>query len=378
MNIARPKYRPVVATGCQGCFVRDVCGGLDGDTYDAFGCYDRCRTVGCCADKDTCDWTCPNNEEVFEKRWAEVGGWLTFDSRQFPRVPVEALRSYIPQIRPGIIRDDPAGSEVVAFQLYEALRAFRKGKGYTRRSPEEFRRRLSLRADAKVLLIGVAPDPPLEGFWSRFKVAHFPELIAEAGVLAITAPNFSSFTNVPRHEMLYNRKRMILVAEAFIAVGVPVIPHFNATHRADWRFWTEFLKRQPDLNCFCKEFQTGNGDREKRDTTIEAMAQMQKNAGRKLHPILVAGRVAMRTVADHFDSFSVVDSEPAMKTIKRRCLVSGPNETPRWKTMKSLPDCSMSRLLDHNVSGYGARIATELTNRKRSRGKRNGHQFPGD
>jgi hypothetical protein len=374
MNIPGPKYRPIVATGCLGCFVRDVCGGLDGNANDAFGCYDRCRTAGCCADKETCDWTCPNNEEVFERRWAEVGGWLTFDSRQFPGVPLDALRSYIPQIRPGIIRDHPVGSEVVAFQLYEALRAFRKGTGYTRRSPAEFRRRLSLRDDAKVLLIGVAPDAPLEGFWSRFKTAQFPELIAEAGVLAITAPNFSSFTNVPRHEMLYNRKRMILVAEAFITVGVPVIPHFHATHHADWAFWTHFLKRQPEVNCFCKEFQTGNSNKERRDSTITAMAQMQKDAGRRLHPIMVAGRVAMRNVAEHFSSFSVVDSEPAMKTIKRRCIVSGPSETPRWTPMKSLPNGSMSRLLDHNISGYGARIATELTNQRRNREKRNERQ----
>ncbi len=374
------KYRPVETAGCHTCFARAGCGGLDGHANEMFGCYDRCRQVGMCADKATCEWTCPNNEKVFWKRWAEVGGWTSFDTMAFPGIPVEILPNYIPQIRPGIKRQKRAAAPVVAYQLYEALRAFRtpNGKGYSKCSPAEFRSRLGLREDAHVLLVGVAPDTRIEGFWSQYRVQHFPELIADAGVLAITAPNFSNFTNVPRHETLYNRKRMILVAETFISRGVPVIPHFNATHFVDWGFWTEFLIRQPELNCFCKEFQTGNREVDKREATINAMAEMQRVVGRELHPILVGGRSAMIGTKNHFQTLSVVDSEPAMKTIKRRCLVSTANQPLRWNPMKSSTNASMSGLLDHNIGAYGARITAELSNRTRSLGTPSVCQRPRD
>ena len=87
---------------------------------------------------------------------------------------------------------------------------------------------------------------------------HLAEIFADLDIAAITPPNFSFFLDVPRPHSLYNRKRMLRVADEFLRHGIPVAPHLNATNEADWDFWISLFRDSPELSVYCKEFQTGN------------------------------------------------------------------------------------------------------------------------
>ena len=52
--------------------------------------------------------------------------------------------------------------------------------------------------------------------------------IANLKFAAVTVPNYSYFTDAPRTDILWNRKRAMIVTEELSAAGALVIPHLNA------------------------------------------------------------------------------------------------------------------------------------------------------
>src|SRR5690606_41634023 len=57
---------------------------------------------------------------------------------------------------------------------------------------------------------------------------------------------------------LFNRRRQLLCLAELHRAGVPIIPHLSAVMPEDWRFWRDFLERNPSLRFVAVEFQTGN------------------------------------------------------------------------------------------------------------------------
>jgi hypothetical protein len=361
--------REILTGGCSGCGLATPCGGL-GKSADLFGCFDRCRsrrttlrvdsrgrpfvgavsrTVPHCANGD-CDWTCPNNPDVFAARWAEVGGLLDFSHEPYLRLDGSTWPCYIPMIRSGPCRRTPLNCSFVALSLYESLRVLRAGNGrYEPTGAVNFRRRLALRDDCKILLVGVGPDATIEGFYRKYRQLDLPRIFAGLGLTAITPPNFSYFLDVPRPHSLYNRKRMLRVADEFLREGVPVAPHFNATNEADWDFWIDLLRQSPGLSVYCKEFQTGNQFRRCYAGTVEQMLRVQDRIGRPLHALLVAGKKTLPGLLPGLQSrqgsFSVIDSDPSMKTNHRQILGDDGS-----KSITAVAGACLSRLLDHNIT----------------------------
>lgn len=67
-----------------------------------------------------------------------------------------------------------------------------------------------------------APDPLLEGLWSRGSFER--NLPAELGVDFAIAPDFSVYWDDPRREQEYAIARSLYVCEQWTAAGVPMIP----------------------------------------------------------------------------------------------------------------------------------------------------------
>ena len=374
-SMSNPSQRVILTEGCDGCEHLPQCGGLI--TPDWFGCFDRCRnrvtpphrdvngepltglksrTKPQCA-TGSCDWTCPNNPDIFAERWAEVGGLFDFGHETYLPLNGDSWPHYIPMIRSGPPRTKPLNCTFVALSLYESLR-FLKGKrgGYESPGRVEFRRRLALRDDCRILLIGVGPDAMIEGFYAKFRDLRLAEVIADLDVVAITPPNFSFFLDVPRPHSLYNRKRMLRVADEFLRHGVQVAPHFNAATTADWDFWAELLRDSPELSVYCKEFQTGNRRKVHYERTVGHMNRLQDQIGRALHPLLVAGKNPMPGLLQNHPSFTVIDSDPSMKTNHRQIFSRG-----QWRTIRAKADSCLTQLLDHNIAVRAGAIQQQLT-----------------
>ncbi len=303
-----------------------------------------------------CDWTCPNNPEIFAQRWAEVDGLFDFSHERYLALDGTSWPRYVPMIRSGPPRLKPLNCTFVALSLYESLRVLRGRKGgYESPGSGEFRRRLALREDCKILLIGVGPDATIEGFYAKFRDLRLAEVFADLDLVAITPPNFSFFLDVPRPHSLHNRKRMLRVADEFLRHGIPVAPHFNAATTADWDFWIELLRGSPELSVYCKEFQTGNRRKEHYERTVGQMIRLQEKVGRPLHPLLVAGKKPLPGLLPNHPSFTVIDSDPSMKTNHRQILCDG-----QWQSIESNPNACLTRLLDHNITAHAGLFAKQL------------------
>jgi hypothetical protein len=295
--------------------------------------------------------TCPNNQELFAARWAEVGGLLSFPCPAFLPVSTADFPLYVPLIRPGIIRTRPLNSVFVGLSLYEVLRALKNGRGYEEMSGIAFRRKLALRDDARILVVGVGGDAKIENFWRHH--AKLTSLFRPLDLVAVTVPNFSYFTDVPREHILYNRKRSLLLTERLLAAGVPVIPHFNATAWGDWRFAADLLRQADRFSIFCKEFQTGNRLKVNREEAVAEMASMQKESGKPIHPILVGGVDALPLLKKHFGGkFTLMNSTPSMRTNNRQIIDVQPGNRIVWRKITSKAKKCIASLLDHNVNAY--------------------------
>ena len=370
--------REILTEGCEGCELAVQCGGLA--TPDWFGCFDRCRSRATPVRHDAngvlmtgrksrvkprcanaaCDWTCPNNPEVFAQRWAEVDGLFNFSHEKYLPLEGTSWPHYVPMIRSGPPRQKPLNCTFVALSLYESLRVLRsKNGGYESPGRVEFRRSLALRDDCKILLIGVGPDATIEGFYAKFRELRLAEVFADLDLVAITPPNFSFFLDVPRPHSLHNRKRMLRVADEFLRRGIPVAPHFNAATTADWDFWIQLLRGSPELSVYCKEFQTGNGHKEHCERTVAHMIRLQERVGRPLHPLLVAGKKPLPGLLPNHSSFTVIDSDPSMKMNFRQIQCDG-----KWKSIKADPNTCLTRLLDHNISDRRQSLAAHMKRAK--------------
>jgi hypothetical protein len=344
--------REITTSGCSTCCWAEVCGGRHIHVADLFGCFDRCHAA-CSAAK--CDLTCPNNPDVFWRRTAEVGGLETFPHREFPPLGGDLLPSYLPMIRPGIIRKRRMQSSFVALTLYELLASLRVKGGHAHMGRSEFRKKWSLREDCKILVVGVAKDPKIESFW-RDHVTLIP-LLADLGLHGVTVPNFSYFLDSPRPHILYNRKRGLRVADLLIEHGIRVVPHFNAISWSDWAFWGRLLRESPGLSVFCKEFQTGNRLKVNYEQTVAKMAELQREVGRDLHPVIVGGLKAIELLKREFNSFTLIDSTPSIKT-KNRQLLQG-STSHDAKLIRATRTADLAPLHDHNIS-----VRVELVSRR--------------
>lgn len=332
---------------CHHCAYRGACGGLDGDQSYLFGCFAS-------QSHHECDFTCPCRPAEFRAR-LRGGGGLEPRAWQAMKLPSIALPSYVPIVRHGygrrVVFDPQSPVGISLKDLFGRRRpsAYRPVSG----TGAELRAAFRLAASTPMVLVSVAEDRHIEAYWAMRNVRDLAGQIASLGFAAMTVPNYSFFTDAPRTDVLFNRKRMMIVSEELSVAGQPVIPHLQAITSADWRFWEDILRRQP-IVYVAKEFQTGLRTRELGLAALDELARLQDRLGRPLHPLVIGGAQYNADFAARFASHTVVDSQPFMTTVKRKSFTMIDGRLRRRPSR-----LGQGPLLEKNWRDYEHQITTE-------------------
>lgn len=343
---------------CTACGFRNACGGIHGQQVFG-GCFHSCGSG--CGGPARCDWVCPAKDD-FVDHVREVGGLDTAAGSILPLTGTE-LPSYIPLVRHGSSRSSRLSANVVGLTIGDLVRgADRDDYGASLASALDVRDKFKIRSDARVLLVCVADDRPLERFWALRTNSGVLEKLASLDLVAATIPNFSVFDDAPRTHTLWNWRRMAIVASEFSSVGVAVIPHLNSGQVEDWERWYDFLRDNPAITYVAKEFQTGLRVRARGLAAIHSLATLQQRLGRRLHPLVVGGVAYAAALASHFDRITFADSQPFMKAMHRR-------RRSRRGTWELHPVHGVvDDLLEENIAAHAAHVRAEL-GRGRTRGR---------
>lgn len=340
----------VVAAACSDCGFLEDCGGIEPER-SLLNCFDLsyCKQTGNRQDCDSCRIVCPYSS-VFGKRLQEVGG-LRFDSlAEIQQHPV-VLPQYIPVIYHGYIRSKPLNWSVVALDTYKVLRLKDGQYRALANDGDDLRRMFRLHPETKILLRGVAKDPPLERYWSYRRRDNVPEQIARLGIALAIGPNFSHFLDVPRTDNLFNRKRQLICLEELFHAGVSAVPHLSAAASGDWGFWHVYLRENCKISYVALEFQTGNKRASEGRKVIDRMAGIRDAIGRPLHPLIIGGAQFLEYVAARFDQFSLIDSEPFMKAVHRKLFDRNAERRP-WRDSWTLAGQNIDDIIAQNLVGY--------------------------
>ena len=133
-------------------------------------------------------------------------------------------------------------------------------------------------------------------------------------------------------------------------MGVMPIVYLHTISKHDWAFWSDFLRHHQEVEYVAKEFQTGLGRREHGLSAIAEAARLQEQTGRNLHFVAIGAAQYANDIAKHFDSWTIVDSTPFMKAVKRRLLATAIGTRVRWASARG-EDPNV--LLNQNVASYG-------------------------
>lgn len=355
----REELRPhgVVSVKCPICLHYGDCGGIEPkrllfkeDCFDV-SCHRSDPTDNPCRN-GTCNNVCPHNEQ-FLHRCSEVGG-LQFDN--IPKIDQSptTLPRYVPLVHHGYGRSESLDWPVVGLKAYEILRLDNAGLYRpVADSPEALRAKFRLHPNTKIVVVGTDRDPPLERYWKYRRRDAVPQAMARLGISLAIGPNFSHFLDVPRTDNLFNRKRQLICLAEMASSGLSPVPHLSAVTPADWLYWKEFLRSNTTVRYAAVEFQTGNKQKAQGGKVIQRLSRLQKELGRPLHMIVIGGCQFLTRLAYEFDEFTLIDSSPFMKAVKRRSF-DGSKAGRAWLENRTKPGESIDGLIAHNVAGYSA------------------------
>jgi hypothetical protein len=342
----RDEARPhgIISLGCRNCFFFRACGGIEPE-HALFDCFDHY----CCEGKGECDEVCPHNGD-FVRRMREVGGLRFNDVSKLEQSSVELPR-YVPLIHHGYSHRMPLALPIVALDTYQVFR-LRKGK-YRAVADDglSLRRTFGLSPETRIILRGTARDRRLEQYWTYRKRDDVSQQIARLGIDMLVAPNFSHFLDVPRTDNLFNRKRQLICVTELAEKGVCIVPHLSAVTPNDWRFWEAYIGQNASVKYVAIEFQTGNKNPIEGRQVIERIAGIQSAVGRQLHPLIIGGTQFVRETAKLFVAFTIIDSSPFIKAVKRRKYDSAAASTP-WAETFTLVGQGIETIILENLKGH--------------------------
>lgn len=344
------------APSCAGCTWLDQCGGLPGDEFDK-GCFDRCTTW--CA-QHGCDMACPTNAMAFADKVSEVEGLDTLPRGRVLPPKFFPLPIFAPQIYHGGRRTTRLVEKVVCIPLHSIIAEDRLKKAHMLfDTADEVRRSFQLSQETQFIITSVCPDHWIESFWEVHRSRHLLEAVSALQPLAMTVPNFSFMLDVPRTNNLYNFGRMFRLSERMAAAGIPTIFHLNALTQFDWNRWREVLKDQPGSKLVALEFQTGAEHKNFGDEYFANLVSLQDALGRALHPLMLAGAGRLRQLSSSFDSFTVIDANPFIKTMKRQVLRKMGGKW-KWRPEPTPEGASLSTRLEQNIAKQRERFHERL------------------
>ncbi len=328
-----------ISAGCWSCPLLKQCGGYT-RRGGGWSCMDRC--VGC--DKSKCTVVCMKKPD-FARALLEVG---SFNHRDIPKLTQyrEAMPGYVPVMQHPLER--PVPLDWAAIPLHVIMHFV--GGAYMPRSttPEGLRAVFGLAPSTKIILLGTGKDRGIETYWRMHRIGDVAGMLSRLDISIAIAPNYSMFLEDPRPQHLHNRKRSLLVAKSWSEAGLAVAIYPQAVARADWDFHESFLRAHPEVDQIALEFQTGLARPDRAAFAFEHLAAIQDRLRRRLHVFAIGASRYRAELPKQFDTFTVLDSAPFMKAVKRRA-AGAIRRRVEWD--RAL-DEDVSDLVLHNVGRY--------------------------
>jgi hypothetical protein len=328
--------------GCTRCPDLGICGGLriEAPVFD-------CRSLCSCTQTGRCIGVCRSNAVTFIRRVREVGGFGFENVPRHAALPFRLDAGYVPIIYDGTSRRGRFDGGIVALPLLSLFNRISGGERFAKRA--ELVSHYKLAPRTRIILTGVAADATIEGWWGLRNRPRLIESLKALGILFVTAPNYSLFTNVTRHDNLHNLKRIMLAWSEFMAAGMPCALHINGRTERDYERLGDFVSTRDEVSYLAFEFLTGTASLQRGATHCESLVRLAAQARRPLHLILRGGRRYLPQLNAAFASVTFLDAEPYMKTIKRfraRPALGGEVE---WIDSPSKKGERLDALLQHNV-----------------------------
>jgi hypothetical protein len=318
-NVRREKRRwddeaiNSLSMGCVGCPDFDTCGG-ENKRQHGMSCYDDC-----CGSPGNCQIMCPHNS-LFLPMVREINGFPLQNVEHVEPKPSLPMPVYVPVLyhrsnRP--IPLDIAAAAVPFHKLYD------KRDGRLRfKSPAELRQAFGISESARIILIGSGRDQPLENWWglsgTRKSVLAG---IKDLDVDMVTSPNYSLFTDVPRHDNMRNMKRIIIAWNEILAAGIPAGLHLNARAVKDYGRYLAFIEARSEVTDVAFEFRTVWPQR--RSFHAWHLARIGRSVARPLTLTMVGGLPLITSLAPAFNRVTYIDSHAFMTATHRQRVVEG-------------------------------------------------------
>ena len=211
-------------------------------------------------------------------------------------------------------------------------------------SPAELASKFRVRAGAKIIAVGSGRDKPIESWWalSAARKNAIAEL-RDLGVVMVSSPNYSVFTDQPRYDDMYNQKRILIAWQEFVAAQMPSALHVNARTIHDYLRIAEFIENRPEVTDVSFEFKTGAAWRGRRAFHYEHLAKLGRESVRPLRLMMVGGMSALaKLVPEYQGGVIYIDTSAFMGTMHRQRLF----ECSHGKLNKVTQLTSAGELLD--------------------------------
>lgn len=330
--------------GCGRCPELSLCGGLR-IVAAAFDCLDFC-----CRTPSTCKRVCRNNPD-YASRVREVG---TFNLENIPRtrpLPRPDLPDVVPVVFHGKSRTRALHFGAIGLPLY---RMFDRRQGTVRfKTHADLCGEYGIAPGTPLVLTGTDRDTPLERWWGLSdKRREIIRSLSTTGVVLVTTPNYSLFTDVPRWTDLHAKKRIAIVHQEFLQEGVPAALHVNGRTQTDFEHWAEFVAARPEITHLAYEFATGCGSPLRREQHAAWLADIASAAGRSLDLVVRGGFEVRPFLMQHFAHVTVLDTTIFMKTMMRqRAVYSG--DRVKWESAPTLAGQPLDDLMAENIETVG-------------------------
>ena len=343
--------RPL-ALGCTLCPDLDLCGGL----RIAGGVFD-CRSLCACARHGKkCSGVCRSDQHTFLRRVSEIDGFTLDNVPRREPLPVPSIPDYVPIIYNGTNRLKALDGGTVAVPL---LSLFDRKSGTGRfDSREGLLAFLRLSTNTRIIVTGVDVDRALERWWWFADRPRLIESLRPLGVEMVTAPNYSLFTDVTRHDNLHNMKRIALTCAEFMAGGMPCALHVNGRTDRDYERWRAYVADREEISLLAFEFTTGTASPVRGAWHRDQLVAIAEQTRRPLHLVVRGGRRHLRQLSAAFASVSVLDADPYVKTKYRQRANFVIGAGVEWRQAPTPKGQPLDDLLRHNIEV--ARHSSEL------------------
>jgi len=164
----------------------------------------------------------------------------------------------------------------------------------------------------------------------------------------VTTPNYSLFADQPRWDDLHSMKRIALVCQEFLNLGVPCALHVNARTERDWERWAEFLAARTEFTHIAFEFGTGAGWKGRIDWYAEQLARLRAAVARPIQLIVRGGIAILPRLASTFDGVTLLETSTFVKTVRRKAAFLDRSSRLRWRHAPTQPNEMLDTLFEHN------------------------------